>query len=209
MELNFFSATATELHLFHHIDFIVYYRASFQHYFNLFVLKIVEQKFMSTFRSRILYIFVVLDCEIMQISLWQLLNMPESNFVVSSILTSAVFLQPFDATTKPSKLTVLLLIIMTWAISLFVALIPFSKNLEFFFTTRAIIHDNLFFQSVVVSFEAAKDWAEKLITFSPELQTATRETVLRIRDAVSWSGLRSALGNVSETNVLQTDRFFG
>ena len=98
---------------------------------------------------------------------------------------------------------------MTWTISIILALLPFSHHLQYVFTDRAIIRDNLFFDNVVVRFEAAKEWAEKLLTFSPELQSASRETVLRIRDAVSWADLQSALGGISLANALQTERFFG
>jgi len=92
---------------------------------------------------------------------------------------------------------------------MFLALLPFSSHLEFIFTDRAIIHDNLFFENAVVRFESAKIWAEKLVTYSPELQTASRNRVLRISNAASWSDLQSALGNVSVAKVLETERYFG
>ena len=103
----------------------------------------------------------------------------------------------------------LILISFTWAISLFLALLPFSHQLQRVFTNRAIIRDNLFFRNVIVGFEAARRWAESIITFSPELQSATSATVANIRSANSWSDLQSALGNVSYANMLETQTFFG
>jgi len=118
-------------------------------------------------------------------------------------------LQPFKASTKPTRRTVLGLIAMTWAVSLFLALLPFSNRLQFMFTNRAIIPENHFFENVIVRFDSAKVWAEKLLTFVPELQSASPEVVYQIRDAASWSDLQSILGNVSIANVLDAQSFIG
>jgi len=130
----------------------------------------------------------------------------KQNLYYSFILLS---LQPFKASTKPSRRTVLGLIVMTWAVSLFLALFPFTTRLQYVFTNRAIIPGNLFFENVIVGFDSAKDWAEKLLTFSPELQSASSKIVFQIRDATSWSELQSTLGNVSVASVLDAQSFIG
>jgi len=87
------------------------------------------------------------------------------------------------------------------------ALLPFSNRLQYVFTNRAIIPVNMFFENVIVGFDSAKDWAEKLLTFAPELQSASPALVYQIRDAASWSDLQSILGNVSVASILDTQSF--
>ena len=101
------------------------------------------------------------------------------------------------------------LMVSTWIISTTLALIPFSTSLQYFFTTQAYIPDNLFLGYEVVEFETAKSWAEELLTFSPELQYATAETVLRIRNAASWSDLYSVVTNASIASILDTQNLIG
>ena len=119
------------------------------------------------------------------------------------------FFQPFKASSKPSRWTVLLLIASTWAISLFLALLPFANSLQYVFTDRAVVPDNLFFENVIVRFDAAKDWAEKLLTFAPQLQSASRETAYQIQDATTWSDLQAAIRNASVASILEPQSFIG
>jgi len=98
---------------------------------------------------------------------------------------------------------------MTWTVSLFLALLPFTNRLQYVFTDRAVIPENLFFENVTVRFDAAKEWAEKLLTFAPEMKLASADTVYQIRNAISWSDLRSVLGNVSAASILETQSYIG
>jgi len=120
-----------------------------------------------------------------------------------------VLFQPFLASRKPSRRTVLVLIALSWTISLFLAMLPFSTSLQYIFTTKAIIPNNLYFQNVMVDFNSAKQWAETLLTFIPETQSFSKETVLNIRNAVSWVDLQSSVANVSAENMLNIKGFIG
>ena len=97
----------------------------------------------------------------------------------------------------------------TWVISITLALIPFSTNLQYFFTNLAYIPNKYIFDYEVVEFASAKFWAEQLLTFSPELQYATEETVFRIRNAVSWPDLYSVVANESIASILDTQNLIG
>ena len=117
--------------------------------------------------------------------------------------------QPFLASRKPSRQTVLILITLSWTISLFLALLPFTTSLQYIFAERALIPDNVFFRNVTVNFDAAKNWAEKLLTFSPEMQLCSEDVVHQIRDAVSWADLQSAIANASMADTLNIRGFIG
>ena len=103
----------------------------------------------------------------------------------------------------------LILITASWTFSLLLAFLPFSTNLQHVFTDQAIIRDNLFFENVTVRFNSAKNWAEKLLTFSPDFRSASAETAQKIRDSRSWPELHASLGNASEASILDTESFIG
>ena len=88
-------------------------------------------------------------------------------------------------------------------------MLPFANSLQYVFTDRAVIPDNLFFENVIVRFDAAKDWAQKLLTFAPQLQSASRETAYQIRDAATWSDLQAAIRNASVASILEPQSFIG
>lgn len=118
-------------------------------------------------------------------------------------MTFNIIFQPFSASTKPSYQTLLILISFTWIFSLLLALIPFSTSLQYIFTDRAVIQHNPFFRNVVVDFDSAKNWAERLLTFEPELRNTTVDVVYRIRGATTWSGLKDLLGNIRLAELLE------
>jgi len=98
----------------------------------------------------------------------------------------------------------------TWVISLSLALLPLTSSLQYYFSSQeAYIPNNLFFGYEVVGFDTAKEWAESLLTFSPELHFATKETVFQIRNADSWRDLYSVVANATVADVLNTQRFIG
>ena len=89
------------------------------------------------------------------------------------------------------------------------ALLPLSPLLQDIFTNHAIIENNPFFRSVVVSFDSAKNWTERLLTFEPQLANASAELVYQIRGATTWSGLQSTLENISLADLIDPSGFFG
>ena len=93
--------------------------------------------------------------------------------------------------------------------SLFFALLSFADLLQYVFNNRAVISDNLFFENVIVRFDAVKDWAEKLLTFDPQLQSVSQETAYQIRDAATWSDLQAVIHNASLASILEPQTLIG
>ena len=62
---------------------------------------------------------------------------------------------------------------------------------------------------MIVRFDAAKDWAQKLLTFDPKLKSASRETAYQIRDAATWSDLQAVICNASVASILDPQSFIG
>ena len=89
------------------------------------------------------------------------------------------------------------------------ALLPFSPSLQYVFTDQAIIKNNPFFRNIVVGFDSAKSWTERLLTFEPQLANASAELVYQIRGATTWSGLQSTLGNISLADLIGPSGFLG
>ena len=89
------------------------------------------------------------------------------------------------------------------------ALLLFSPSLQYVFTNEAIIENNPFFRNVVVGFDSAKNWTERLLTFEPQLANASAELVYQIRGATTWSGLQSTLENISLADLIDPSDFLG
>ena len=122
---------------------------------------------------------------------------------------SNTFFQPFKASSKSSYQSFKFLVIFAWSLSFTMALLPLSPPLQYIFTDQAIIENNPFFRNIFVSFDSAKNWTERLLTFEPELANASAELVYQIRGATTWSGLQSTLGNISLANLLDPSGFLG
>ena len=88
-------------------------------------------------------------------------------------------------------------------------MLPLAESLQYVFNNRAVIPDNLFFETVIVRFDAVKNWAEKLLTFDPRLQSASREIAYQIRDAATWSDLQAVIRNASLASILEPQGFIG
>ena len=103
----------------------------------------------------------------------------------------------------------LILVFSSWFFSFLLAFIPFSTDLQFWFSDRAVIPDSLFFENVVVQFASARHWAESLLTYDPVFNQSTEMLVHQIRNAVSWSELYSSVSNASVASILNTNQFIG
>jgi len=78
------------------------------------------------------------------------------------------------------------------------------ENYEYAFYNKAIIPGNMFFRNVEVEFDQAQTFLEKLLTFKPELQNISAETLYEIRNSTSWKKMQmiaSDLGMPEELNV--------
>ena len=77
------------------------------------------------------------------------------------------------------------------------------------FADEAIINDSYFFQNDVVSFNSAKSWVEKLLTYDPVLVTSSIDTVERIREAASWQELNDIMVALNITMFPKPTKFIG
>ena len=77
------------------------------------------------------------------------------------------------------------------------------------FEDEAIINDSYFFPNDVVSFNSAKSWAEKLLTYDPVLVTSSIDTVERIQKAASWQELRNIMVALNITMFPKHTKFIG
>ena len=111
---------------------------------------------------------------------------------------------------KPTFLTVLVLILLSWTFSISLALVPVLPQLQSVFADRALLQDNSFFPSKVTYFAEAKNWSEKLLTYDPSFTHRSPEVASHeIETATSWHGLRSALGDAKWAEILETNNYFG
>ena len=99
---------------------------------------------------------------------------------------------------------------MIWAVAFLLALIPLSSSLETTFVPSALIRGNPFFDKVVISFDEAKTWAQKVLTFDPSFTPqSAMQAAKKLESATSYAGLREALGGARSAKYLEVDGLFG
>jgi len=117
--------------------------------------------------------------------------------------------QPLSAISKPKTRIVLLLIALSWAISLTISLIPLSMANQDVFVRKAKIIDNPFFGNTV-NFSEAKSYAETLLTYSPEMSAASEKDVREISNAKSWSDVEKFFSSFpTKPEHLKFSAFYG
>nr|CAB3263304.1 uncharacterized protein LOC108950436 [Phallusia mammillata] len=116
---------------------------------------------------------------------------------------------PIASLSKPSFRAVLLMIMLTWTISLTLALVPLSASQQSSFVERALIGSNPFFSNVVVHFDAAKNFTIKLLTYSKHLSSQPDSVLLQVQAMTSWNELEQFLANTSQSNLLTISNYFG
>ena len=99
---------------------------------------------------------------------------------------------------------------MCWVIPLVIAFIPFSSQLQYIYTNKAIIPGSMYFGGGLVDFEKVKNWSEDALTFDSELRfSATYETLQKIRSSKSWYDLQAIFKDTSIAQFLTPSRYFG
>ena len=95
------------------------------------------------------------------------------------------------------------LIALTWCLSIFAIIPIFLERYQYVFSNRAVVPDNVFFGDIIVDFDEARTWLEKLPTYKAELQNVTVESLYEIQNATSWNTLQmiaTVFGEASQLN---------
>lgn len=125
-------------------------------------------------------------------------------------MINTCYLQPIQSTTKPSLQTMLILISLAWILPLILALVPLSHSFQDVFVEKAVVENNLFFSSTAVRFGSAKSYAEKLLTYAPQLANLTENEINPLLAATNWNGLGTFFAtHAPQSNFLEVSKHFG
>jgi len=100
-------------------------------------------------------------------------------------------------------------IFLSWFFAFLLAFIPLSPSLEYIFADRVTLRNAAFFEHILVRLDSAKSWAEKLLTYDPNIALASHDVIPKIRSSHSWQDLRNAIGNTSSITFIEPTRYFG
>jgi len=102
------------------------------------------------------------------------------------------------------------MILCSWSISIIIASLPLASSLQQVFVDKAHVINNPYFNNVVVSFDAAKDFTKKLLIYAPELTLLPNSVKSKVDSFHSWQELQDFFRvYLPERDLLKVHSVFG